>query len=159
MPTRIQLFESMNQHHKFLHFLVQHGLINPRYCPFCDNKISLNIEKKYFKCQHQKLYSRCKYKEPLFSEDSLFYCSKLRLKTMIFLLYEFVNTTPVKQVAFQYQIHESSVSRNFKLFRHMTNELLKENYPDAIGGEGVIVEWDECLIVKNKNHQGRRLAA
>ncbi|KAM0675323.1 hypothetical protein GVAV_001148 [Gurleya vavrai] len=34
----------------------------------------------------------------------------------------------------------------------------KQNQPLQISGDGIIIKWDECLLVKNKNHTGRILA-
>ncbi|KAM0674096.1 hypothetical protein GVAV_002616 [Gurleya vavrai] len=86
------------------------------------------------------------------------YKSKIELKKIILLIYEFSANTNVKNTAFEYNLDSSTVSRYFNKFREITINHYKRNQPLQIGGDGVIVEWDECLLVKNKNHTGRILA-
>lgn len=152
---RITLYKICNDKTILMRFLLDYGLCTQIICPLCNSTIFLNINSLQFWCRTRRNYIQCNFKKKYFSNEHLFGHRIIKLDICIYLLYEFVMDTSIKNASHEYEVSEGTVSRVFKVLRHKTNELYFANEPQIIGGPGIIIEWDESLLVKCKNHTGR----
>jgi len=103
-------------------------------------------------------YNTYNFKRSFFRPDHPFYAAKIGLETMMYLIYEFIVSTEVMKVAHEYSISGSSVTRYYKILRGLTIDYYLRNEPRVISGPGLVIEWDETLLVKNKYRVGRQLS-
>jgi transposase-like protein len=86
---------------------------------------------------------------------SFFAGSHLPIKTIIYLLYEWVAKTPLEQAAYELSIEENTTHDFYKKFRAIAASALNALWDEQIGGEHDIVEIDECQLGRRKHHRGR----
>jgi hypothetical protein len=87
--------------------------------------------------------------------QSIFSESRLPIREIIYLLYEWSIGTTCSQAAFQLDLQEKSVQEWFGKFRCIAGRYVEANQRMIIGGEETTVEIDECQIGRRKHNHGR----
>ncbi|KAM0675596.1 hypothetical protein GVAV_000963 [Gurleya vavrai] len=144
--NRIMLLEIIQNEELYVNFLINNGILSIKECQSCHKNMFLNFETFIFRCNKRNNGAKCSTKLSLFGPNHIFYKAKINFKTIIMLLYEFSAETNIKNTAFEYNLDSSTVSRYFDKLREISIQYYRTNQPRQIGGEGVIVEWDECLL-------------
>jgi transposase-like protein len=88
-------------------------------------------------------------------KSSFFEDSKLELRDILFILYEWTRLTTVEDVSYEYDISEHTVGMWYKKIGVIVSSYMNVQSRGQIGGEGEIVEIDECQIGRRKHHRGR----
>lgn len=144
-----ELSTYLNDENSALQFCVQNQLIfTQRICPQCGNiaiAFSYNF-RLILRCV------QCHSKISIFN-GTIFENSKLRIKTVIQLLYYFSIKMPQHQTAFELKISQHTISLFYSKFRRIIANYVK-TLP-KIGGFNRIIEVDECMVAKQKYHVGR----
>lgn len=136
-------------------FCFNNNLLNKHeYCFICEDEMKLSLGNKEFRCQKRD----CDTRISLLS-NSIFEKSKLPVRTIILLVYEWSVESKISKVCEEYELSQSTVTNWYKKFRLYASYFNNLFNNEPIGGEGKIVEIDESLITKNKYHRGRKLAS
>lgn len=150
---RIDLLASVPTEQSAIAWLQSRGILPVvTNCGTCRGDVSFNLEKGEYRCTR----GSCRRRRSV-TTGTIFEGAKLSLSTIVMIMYEWCIETPVGHTAYQYQASEAAVSRWYATFRRYASNFWIENCCAPIGGEGEIVEIDECLLVKHKNHVGRVL--
>ena len=88
---------------------------------------------------------------------SLFTRSKLPIHTILQIIYHWSMLHSVKQTAYEVEVSECTVTNFFQALRDACDDWYDLHFSENIGGPGKIVEVDETIMVKRKNHAGRLL--
>lgn len=88
-------------------------------------------------------------------ERSFFAESKLTIRTLIYLLYEWSIGTSVEQSAFQLELERKTVTKHYSLFRKLCAWRIEQQGAQRPGGVGSVVEVDVCQVGRRKAHRGR----
>jgi hypothetical protein len=86
---------------------------------------------------------------------SYFSQSNLALKEAIYLLYEWSVNTPLATASYELAISEKTVAGFYKSCRQTSSLAVETRLSVQIGGEGDVVEIDECQLGRRKAHRGR----
>lgn len=141
----------------------EHNVLEKRYdCHICGGSVSINFT-KYKKMKHGFIYeclTNSNHRITLF-HSSIFHNSNLSFSNIIFLMYAFIYEFQYndiqRETLSEVMISSATISKYFKLFRELIFGLVEDikNENGFIGGEGKIVEVDECLIGHRKYNRGR----
>lgn len=88
-------------------------------------------------------------------DRSIFASLRVSLKNAIFMVYEWaVGTTP-SNCAYELQVSKKDAMNLFAKLRQYCAQGVARRLGEQIGGEGKIVEIDECQLGRRKSHKGR----
>lgn len=133
-----------------LNLLSSHVTCNP-----CNRPMSFVMKKSYgdgyvWKCPNRK----CN-KERTIRKNSCFENCKLSIATVFDLMYFWANDMHKhKFIMKELNLSSSTVVEWMNFMRDITVDYY-ESHHEKIGGPGVIVEIDECQLVRRKHHVGR----
>jgi transposase-like protein len=152
----LKLNELLDSQQSVIAFLENNRLIDSaRRCMACDcdcTKIadSSTSDGIIWRC------SRCRKKRSIRS-DSWFAMTKLPLKTMLQVIYCWVQEMPQDLVRLECGIGSSHTTVDlYSCCRQICYEYL-ESTGDMLGGEGKVIEVDEAKFGRRKYHRGRRV--
>lgn len=155
---RLDLFEIANNQETLIQWMWSVSLLQRNFlCNICDKAYVLtkhneNVDGYRFKCYGHK----CNKSTLSIRKNSFFFNSKLPLKKLIFLLYEWSRDTSVIEVAYEYSISERVVIDWFRFVRDIIIEkMILYTRDQKIGGVGQIVEIDETCVARRKYQVGR----
>ena len=156
---RLDLYACMNTEEDAIQWCRDKSIL-PRsmLCDICSNQMreegSEGIDSKMWGCRRTIDGKRHQVRKSI-RAGSFFADANLSLATILRLLYEWSRCVPIEETAFQLKVHKDTVGLWFSRFRELI-EWNKDNSPsEKIGGEGTIVEVDECQIGRRKHHRGR----
>jgi hypothetical protein len=119
------------------------------YCERCNTWIKCDYLKKYAKC------AKC-YTNYSFLKNSIFWKKNLSPDKIVLLLYYFSKNQKIKNVVFETNISEKSVSRWFDTFRELIcNFMFEKKQKKMIGSFDKIIEIDEACFGRRKYHKGK----
>lgn len=101
-----------------------------------------------------------KHKQSIFF-GTIFYNSNVTFSNILILMYGFIYNfkySDIKRETFAIkEMSSATISKYFKLFRELIFALVEDikNEAGLLGGEGAIIEVDECLIGNRKYNKGR----
>lgn len=104
-----------------------------------------------FKCRkknHRKIYTAL--------SNSVLKHVKLEICDFLNLIYLWICEVPIKSILLMTGHSSETVGRIFKMLRHYINLDIELN-DTKIGGQGIIVQLDECKFGKRKYHRGHRV--
>lgn len=113
----------------------------------CEDGVIWRCRKMRLGIRHQKTLS--------IRHNSIFEESNLSIKETIYLLYEWSVKTSVENAAYELQINKESIINLFSKFRAVVSSSEQARAVELIGGEGCVIEIDECQIGRRKHHRGR----
>ena len=155
---RLQLFEITRTIESTTDWMWSVGLLQRTfYCATCDKAYSLkktneSLDGYRFKCSGKI----CNKSTISIRKNSFFYKSKLPLKELLFLVYEWSRNTSIKDVCYEYEISERVVIDWFRFMRDIVIEkMILYSIDHKIGGVGEIVEIDETCVARRKYQVGR----
>ena len=70
-------------------------------------------------------------------------------------MYEWSRRSTVEEASYQLKHSKNGVSDAYRRFRNKAEQYIRNEPNPEIGGEGDIVEIDECQIGRRKHHRGR----
>ena len=156
---RIELYSTLPTNEAAITWCRDKGLLaTTRRCPTCDSDMvettrSSSGERAWI-CR--KTFNGIRhYIKVSIMRDSFFAESRLPIKEAIYLLYEWSVLTTVEQASFQLNISCKTASSWYTRFRGLAERTNNRVLSTMIGGEGDIVEIDECQIGHRKHHRGR----
>ena len=156
--TRARLHESTQNVNMVFKFCKENNLLkNNNWCTVCNKEMKLKQSKVsndgyVWKCSGK----RCNKCVVSIRKGSFFERSKLPIKTILFLIYEWSRDNPIKEVCHEYGLSEHTVGDWFRFLRDICFESLASlNLSKKIGGESKIVEIDETVAVRRKYNRGR----
>lgn len=163
-PTYLELAsEHFKNNEKSIEFFQRHGVLPTELkCPKCGNKCVLREEKNLFRCRHSVRLPHSKKRRPCGFSASMnkgSFLDKGHLEPWKVLC--FINLFCDKIYSQSHAMRNLYMSDktvvDWKSFCSEVCENWLDNQ-DAIGGEGVVVEIDETLVVKRKHDTGRLLS-
>ena len=86
---------------------------------------------------------------------SFFSGSKLSLKKQVYMIYEWAAKTGISVAAYQLDVSEKATIKMFARLLEMAGYASWTALPPMIGGQGAVVEIDECQVGRRKHHRGR----
>ena len=110
------------------------------------------LRNNYYRCAN----TSCRAKKSIKS-GTIFDNSKITISKCVLLLYEWSVETPIFRAAHEYDLSEKTVSTWYEKFREFASFFCVTANDSRIGGDGIIVEIDECLVAKRKYNRGRLL--
>ena len=125
-------------------------------CPVCHDKMQYASSSYSYRCYNGRRGERCN-QEIAITYGTIFYRMRLSYLEILFLLYEFSIGTPVFRTVLELRITECTVLSWYDKLSEITAEHIMALFA-IIVGDGIIVEIDECKLVKKKYHRGRNLA-
>jgi transposase-like protein len=96
------------------------------------------------------------YQKVSIRRGSVFSASKLSIKELVYMMYEWTVNTSVEQTSFQLTVSEKAVTRWFRTMRATSEWFIKQRLDRQIGGDQEVIEADECQIGRRKYHRGRK---
>lgn len=111
-------------------------------------------DEKIWSCRRTVNGARHQIRESI-RTGSIFAGSHLPITAIIGVLYEWSRCTPVDETAFQLALGKDAVSAWFAKFREIACWSIERSDQRRIGGDGTVVEIDECEIGRRKYHRGR----
>ncbi len=120
-------------------------------CPVCNRDMSSIIVQaagKYWRCPTHKGRKKS------FRDGSFWSKSKIPFTHALEIVFNWSHKMPVYVSAELTGISEHSIVQWYQHLRDITSQWRLAN-PYTIGGVGVVVQIDETLMAKRKNHQGR----
>ncbi|MGL5708755.1 MAG: transposase [Aeromonas sp.] len=93
-----------------------------------------------------------------YSFGTLFFRKHISFKNFFDLLYSFCDSKGLETIHEQTDLSKTTICEYFSFFKRLICENGSELNSEKIGGENSVVEIDETLLFKNKNHVGRVLA-
>jgi hypothetical protein len=112
------------------------------------------VDGRIWKCR--KTISGVRHQESISIRHRCFISGhKIDFKNAIYLLYEWSIKTSVSQAAYELQLSEKYVIKFYKTMRKVCTWGIDSRVHYQIGGEGIIVEIDECQLGRRKSHRGR----
>ena len=153
----IELSDHVATKEDAIQFLQQHGILhNPRICANCVRPMTMNLRTSPKGDRWRCSVRGCR-KEVGLRIDTWLQHSKLSYRTIVLFIYCWSKEmTSVKFCKEQLKIEKKSVIDWNNFLREVCAAELLAN-PVVIGGPGRIVELDESLFSRRKNHQGRTL--
>lgn len=133
-------------------FLFNYGILyRERECPMCARPMKFNVVEMMFRCSKKDCRRKLSFKAGSFFSQSNLPCS-----TIMYLGYLWLTKTPPQAASTHTNVSRQTVADFFGYFRQLISgdPVLEEN---VIGGDGVIVELDECKLGKRKYNRGHRV--
>jgi len=156
---RIELLSALHDQESTLAWCRQRGLMRSvEKCTECDNEMH---EKKkacidgYIWVCRKMIHGYRHYKKLSIRHGSIFEDSKLPIKTIVCILYEWARLTTVEECAFQSGLDKTTISRWYRRFRQIAEDNIRTTATQLNGSPDDIVEVDECQIGRRKHHRGR----
>lgn len=131
-------------------------VVQPR-CRICTSEMILTKKERVI----NKYIWRCRIRKQSDSHDiergmlvgSRFEDSKIPLKNILLIIYEWSFSTTIKNVAEKVGNDRKSVSRIYKKLRGLCKNFYEQNHL-ILGGQNLVVQIDESKFVKLKNNRG-----
>jgi len=125
--------------------LINNGLQIRKNCPKCNKVVKLNLASLKYRCNGARNYVRCNYNAPinLFVDRN---GNKLNVQSALKIVFEWARVTPAVNVAYDYDVHETTVQRLYKSCNVAAKEIIQDLGIETIGGEGVVVAVYEALF-------------
>ena len=138
------------------YFLEKQLLFTP-ICNICGEEANPTPTDRFlYRCNKSIRGEKCGFKRSLLY-NSVFKDAKIPLQAIFLIIDKWRCGTVCEIVAEDLKIDESSVSRWYRKMDDIVIWRRGNLENQMIGGDGVIVEVDECLCVKRKYHRGRIL--
>ena len=151
---RLELFLILSTEESAINWCQSVGILpTASCCNICNEEMSYFPDKYFFRCNKR----RCNTKISIFS-GTIFERRRIPVSKILFLLYEWSSETMLSRAAYEYDLAESTVSLWYSKFRNWATYFYYLLNDEPIGGPGMVVEIDECLLVHNKYRRGRILA-
>jgi hypothetical protein len=156
---RLGLPELLSSTEQSVSWCRQLGLIQQQMaCNICGNQMTgarhKGADELIWTCT-KRLSGHRHFKRVSIREGTLFSNSKLALRDIILLIYEWSRSTKPVDAAFELALGENTVNRWYELCRKVCGLALLTRHNTQIGGPGEIVEIDECQLGRRKHHRGR----
>jgi transposase-like protein len=157
---RIQLYSQVPDNPAAINWCRERSLLaRVMLCPICNADMRLvphpRGDGEIWECK--RTVNRVRHSRRVsIRQGSMFTGSKLTIRTLIYMAYEWAVGTSVEQVSFQLEISDRAVSSWFVILRKTAAWFIRNRPEQQIGGEHEIVEVDECQIGRRKYHRGRR---
>jgi transposase-like protein len=133
-------------------FLLDNGaLYGERTCPGCGREMALHLGEKEFRCGKKG----CRRKIAL-TRNSFFWKRKLSCSQMLHLGYLWVCRVSPSSAAAVTAHCRQTIADFYGYFRQLVSSYARSE-DTRIGGEGVIVELDECKLGKRKFNRGHHV--
>lgn len=156
--NRFLLNKICNNQENFIKWMQEKNLLAKKwFCMICKKNYFLQksneIQDGYrWKCNGRK----CNKSTISLRKNSFFANSKLPLTILIFLIYEWAQNTPIKNVVHELKLNKKTIIDWFRFcrdvcFQYHTNIKIKKK----IGGPGKVVEIDETVVTRRKYNVGR----
>jgi hypothetical protein len=127
-------------------------------CPMCGNEMAeaqhKGVDGLIWTCT-KRISGVGHFKHVSIRDGTLFSRSKLSLRDIILLLYEWSRNTKPVDAAFELGLEENTVNHWYELCHKMCGLALLTWRSTQIGGRGKTVEIDECQLGQRKHHRGR----
>lgn len=156
---RLELYQSFGSDLEAIAWCREKGLLRlSALCPSCGESMrempSNSGDGVMWRCS-KMVGGRRHFKSVSIREQSVFAGSRLSIRVCVYLLYEWSVATSLQQSAFQMDINERTAIKHYKLFREIAAWRVSTMQDGQIGGDGSIVEVDECQLGRRKAHRGR----
>jgi hypothetical protein len=157
---RLELYNAITNNAAAVEWARMKGLLAVNFhCPICRNDMKIMphkcVDEQIWQCRKMANGTRHDSKMSI-RHNSVFSGSNLSIRDIIFVLYEWVVCTSVEKTAFELGLSVPTVILWFKTFRETANWFVEQRVDRQIGGQGEIVEVDECQIGRRKHHRGRQ---
>jgi hypothetical protein len=120
-------------------------------CPSCDTAMIRNLSRQCFRCPSHN----CR-KEISIRYGTFFYGSAMPTSRILLISWEWLYKTPARALSHKYKFSPKTITAFYKHLRILVaGDIQEEN--QKIGGQGVVVEVDECKMGKRKYHRGHRV--
>ena len=147
--TRAQISEINSSFDSAFAWCQNQGLLmRDPVCTKCGSPLTAYLDKKVYRCYRRS----CEIKISIF-ERSIFKRMKTDLQTALSIIYEWSSGIPVKYAADTLGLTRSTVSNWYRQIRGLVRIFCDLETPYSIGGQGIIVEIDQFLLVKNNNRR------
>ena len=158
--NRTNLYKLLENKFEFLQFCFDNGLLKKIcFCQICFLKKKLIYNEKVtdgfeWKCSSKK----CSKSTTSIRIDSVFSGFKLSLIDILKIIYEFSVKTPALNIHNELSISKTTITKYLRFCRLLIeNYYFQFNYERKIGGQGKVVEIDECCLYRRKYNVGRML--
>lgn len=152
----ISLLPIFTNQYSAINFAIQNNLIYTEmicniYCVYMNliNDTSKKLGEKWY-CYN------CNKSRSIFY-GSVFYCAKVSIETIFYLLYCWVYEYSCKLTSHETNVHINTVTYYFTLFRNACDSFVISCNKCKIGGIGKTVQIDETLMCRRKYNVGRVL--
>jgi transposase-like protein len=156
---RIELYAAIQNTADAIAWCRQRGLLIANFtCAVCDQPMKEEEDNcsdgRIWRCR--RIHGGRRHQKSLSIRHRSFMShSRLSIKDTIYLLYEWAAKSSVEQVSHELAISDRTISEFYRLYRNQCSWAVSTKLPLQIGGEGSIVEIDECQIGRRKAHRGR----
>lgn len=156
---RLELYYATSSNETVINWARHKGLLRlVAFCPKCLNHmrevVEDNVDGFIWKCS-RTIEGRRHFSALSIRNGSIFSDSHLTIRHIIYLIYEWSIGTSCSQVAFQLDVQEKTVQEWFSICRRIAGSYVDASQNRIIGGDGTIVEIDECQIGRRKHNHGR----
>jgi ISXO2-like transposase domain len=152
VPRRESLSRVFYDEDACIQYLIENQIIlRVIFCDSCRGNMTLRMNKKIYRCTTHS----CRKEKPL-RHDSFFTRSKLPLRKIMQIGYDWLLKTPSTSIVSSTGCSSGTVSSFLGYFRQLVASSLDEE-DMVIGGENVTVEIDECKLGKRKYNRGHRV--
>jgi transposase-like protein len=156
IPTLKSLHNNNNilfDEQKCIKFLFENDILyKPKSCSHCDSSLYYEHKRKLYRCNNRQCYKSVSiYKDSFFANSHL-KCSDVMLIGYLWLCK--CNYSSIKKMTGH---SSNTITSYMKYFRELVISTLEDDN-HIIGGEGVIVEFDESKFGHNKYNRGRYIS-
>ena len=139
-------------------FLRNNQLIdNKVICPYCGDKLGMYLYKfKQCKSGYRWKCQKCHRTQSVY-KGSIFQDAKLSHGIILKILYFWSHNYPGNRTSFETKVSEHSISHVFRQCKGSCHNNLSSDNQGKVGGPGKVIEIDETMFSKRKNHAGRKL--
>lgn len=160
--TVYRLVEITNERMNTIRFFQnQHLLCPAKRCQLCFHDMNIRSDRSValigyrWRCCNRARVGGCNSKISLLA-GSMFTDAKVSLESILWLLFYWASSTPVKITKQHLALDEHTLCDYFQDFRNICSWHLLQR-PILLGGVGITVEIDESLFLKAKYHRGHAL--
>jgi transposase-like protein len=129
-------------------------------CPECGSDMKLckdqSSDGQVWRCRKAIRGESIHDKKVSIRKGSIFECSTLAIRTIIFMLYEWSVMTSVDSTSYELSLDTGTITAWFRQFRTVASRIVESQTTGQLGGAEQIVEIDECQVGRRKYHRGRR---
>ena len=150
------LTSKLNNDDNIMHFCIHHKIIKyPQYCDSCRRIMSLNTNESS-SLGFQWRCNKC-FDSKSFYDGSLLSKAKISLQKILIIFYCWLYQFPHSQAELESGIKRKAIGTWYFKFRKLCSEKVQNTFSQQIGGPEFLIQIDETLVSRRKNHVGRVL--